>query len=165
MASLNGFDASTVDTTDNFAPIPAGDYPIVITESEMKPTKSGTGQYLQLVLEVIDGPMKGRKLWDRLNLVNSNTTAVEIAEKALSQICHAVGVLRPQDSVELHDKPLQVTVTVKDDPQYGPRNECKGYKALGDAAPAPAPAAAASQAPPPPAQPAAPQVSSSPWAR
>lgn len=170
MASLN-FNAAAVDPTDNFAPVPAGDYPVVIVESEMKDTKTGTGQYLQIVLEVIEGPMKGRKIWDRLNIVNSNRTAVEIAEKALSQICHAIGVLQPQDSAELHGKPLQAKITVKEDPQYGPRNEIKGYSKMGGGAsptPSPAPAAQAQPASNQPVgtpsmAPAGASVSPAPW--
>jgi len=145
MVAIN-FNAEAVDPTDNFAPVPAGDYPIVIVDSEMKDTKTGTGQYLQIVLEVVAGPMKGRKVWDRLNLVNSNRTAVEIAEKALSQICHAVGVLQPQDSAELHGRPLVAKVTVKDEPQYGPRNEVKGYSKMGAGASSTPPPTAAAQA-------------------
>lgn len=164
MGNLAGFNAATVDPTDNFAPLPPGDYPVVITESDMKPTKSGSGEYLQLTLEVIDGPMKGRKLWDRLNLVNSNTTAVEIAQRALSQICHAVNVMTPQDSHELHGKPLVATVATKDEPGYGVRNEVKKYGAMNGAQPA---AMAAQPAAVPAAAPTAagPQVSASPWAR
>lgn len=170
MASLNGFNAAEVDPSDNFAPVPAGDYPVVITDSEMKLTKNGNGEYLQLVLEVIDGQMKGRKLWERLNLVNSNSQAVEIAQKSLSQICHAVKVLTPQDSVELHGKPLQATVVVKDDPGYGPRNEVKKYSAIGAGGLAPQPAAQSTPAAAPSGAPhapvaAGPQVSQSPWAR
>lgn len=166
MANLNGFDANQVDPTDNFAPLPVGDYPVVITESDFKDTKNGNGQYLQMTLEVIDGPMKGRKLWDRLNLVNSNKTAVEIAERTLSQICHAVGVLVPKDSSELHGKPMVATVTTKDDPGYGTRNEVKKYGPMnGGSAPAPQPAEQPAAAPPPAPQAAAagPQVSAPPW--
>lgn len=170
MGNLNGFNAAEVDPTDSFAPIPNGEYPVVITDSEMKDTRSGDGQYLQLVLEVIDGPMKGRKLWDRLNLFNRNSTTVLIAQKALSQICHAVGPLEPQDSAELHGKPLVARVIVKEDPGYEARNEVRGYSALGGSptepaqtAPAPQQNAPQPMAPPPAA--AGPQVSASPWAR
>ena len=86
MAQVN-FNAAEVSTESQFSPVPNGDYPVIITESEMKPTKNGAGQYLQLVLEVIEGPYKGRKVWERLNIVNSNQTAVEIAQRSLSQIC------------------------------------------------------------------------------
>ena len=72
MANLNGFDANTVDPASDFEPLPAGKYLAVITASEMKPTKSGNGHYLELTFQVIDGPYKGRMLWSRLNLDNPN---------------------------------------------------------------------------------------------
>ena len=37
-----------------------------------QPTKNGGGSYLQLTFQVLDGPYKGRLLWARLNLTNSN---------------------------------------------------------------------------------------------
>lgn len=139
MTQLN-FDASTVSTESQFAPVPNGDYPVMIIESEMKPTKTGGGQYLQLVLEIIEGPYKGRRIWDRLNLVNSNQTAVEIAQRALSQICHAVNHLQLNDSVELHHKPMTAKVVVKQSPGYDDSNEVKEYSAYGQQAQQSAPA-------------------------
>ena len=46
MADLNGFDANQVEPTGDFEPIPAGKYLAVITDSEMKPNKAGTGSLL-----------------------------------------------------------------------------------------------------------------------
>jgi hypothetical protein len=113
MATLAGFDASQQGEMQNFEAIPAAPYVMMITESEMKPTKDNTGQYLQLVSEVLDGPYKGRKLWIRLNLVNKNQTAVDIAKRELAAVCKAVGIITPQDSAELHNRPFIATVTVK----------------------------------------------------
>jgi len=128
MANLNGFNASEVEPTSNFEPLPAGKYLAAITESEMKPTKTGSGKYLQLTFTVIDGPYKNRILWARLNLDNPNRTAVEIARKELSAICHAVGVMTPKDSVELHGLPMVVTVGCKKREDTGDiTNEIKGY--------------------------------------
>ena len=90
MANLNGFDAATVDPATDFEPLPAGKYLAVITDSEMKPTKAGTGHYLQMTFQVIDGPFKNRLLWSRLNLDNPNRQAVQIAQGELSAICRAV---------------------------------------------------------------------------
>ena len=70
MANLNGFNANEVDPAVGFDPIPAGKYLAIITESEMKPTKAGTGQYLQLTFQVLEGQYKGRLVWARLNLDN-----------------------------------------------------------------------------------------------
>ena len=79
MANLNGFNANEVEPTTDFDPIPAGKYLAVITESESKPNKAGTGSYLQLTFQVIEGEYKNRFLWARLNLDNPNQTAVKIA--------------------------------------------------------------------------------------
>lgn len=113
MADLRGFDANTVEPNDSFDPLPNGDYLCIITASEMKPTKAGDGAYLELEMQVIEGQYQDRKLWDRLNLNNSNETAVRIARGALSSICRAVGVPQPKDSCELHDLPLLVKVACK----------------------------------------------------
>jgi hypothetical protein len=85
----------------------------MITESEMKPTKSGDGRYLQLTFQILEGPYKNRFVWARLNLHNANATAVQIARSELSAICRAVGVLAPKDSCELHNLPVTVHVRCK----------------------------------------------------
>ncbi len=84
MASLNGIDMNGVEAETPRGALPPGDYQAVITDSELKPTKNGGGQYLELVLQVQEGPYKGRKVWDRLNLFNSNQTAVVIAKQRLA---------------------------------------------------------------------------------
>lgn len=138
MSTLN-FDANTVEPSAGFEPVPAGKYPAVITDSEMKLTKNGNGQYLELVFEIIDGPCKGRRVWARLNLENPSVQAVEIARSELSAICRAVNVMTPRDSVELHNLPLVVTVRCRKNPETGEiSNEIKGYAAR-ETAPAPAP--------------------------
>jgi hypothetical protein len=128
MANLNGFNANNVDPATDFEPIPAGKYLAVITDSEMKPTKSGNGQYLELTFQVIEGPYKNRLLWSRLNLDNPSEMAVQIARAELSAICRAVGVLQPKDSVELHNLPLLVTVKCKKREDTGDVvNEIRAY--------------------------------------
>ena len=155
MADLRGFDAQTVEPNDSFDPIPNGDYLCIITTSEMKPTQAGDGAYLELELQVIEGPYQGRKLWDRLNLNNANETTVKISKGTLSAICRAVGVLQPTDSCELHDLPLVAKVACrKRDDTEELTNVIKSYKkrdavaAVPASSPAPAKAAATSSTPP-----------------
>lgn len=138
MADLRGFDANNVEPAGDFEPIPAGKYLAVITDSEMKPTKAGTGSYLQLTFQVIDGEYRNRLLWARLNLDNPNDTARKIAQGELSAICRAVGVMAPRDSVELHNLPLVIHVRCKKRTDTGEIvNEVKGYaKKEAPAAPA-----------------------------
>lgn len=141
MANLQGFNAAEVQPQESFEPIPVGEYNAMITDSEMKPTKNGMGEYLQLVFEVVEGDYAGRKIWARLNLVNQNQTAVDIAQRELSAICRAVGVMQPQDSTDLHEKPLTIGVKIRQSPGYDPSNEISAYKPFQDGASAPKAAA------------------------
>lgn len=172
MASLAGFDASAVDPQSAFELIPAGKYLALISESEMKPTKTGSGQYLQFTFVILDnGPYSGRRLWARLNLQNSNRTAEDIAQRELSAICRAVDVLRPQDSADLHNIPLAIIVGMERNKDTGElTNRIKGYEAAAGNNVPPKPQQANIPAPPaPPAaqasaqQPSAPAVA--PWMR
>lgn len=125
---LNGFDANNVEPNAPREPVPAGWYKAVITSSEEKPTKAQTGSYLQMGIEIIEGDHAGRKVTERLNLNNPNSTAVEIAQRTLSSICRATGVMTPRQSDDLHDKPMMVKVKVKPgDASYGPSNEVDDY--------------------------------------
>ena len=137
MADLGGFDATKIDPAGDRSPIPAGEYKAVIEKSEKKPTKAGTGHYLELVLSIVDGPQKGRKVWDRLNIWNPNQTAAQIAAQSLSAICHATGVMKPNASEQLHGIPMVISVAVSEraDKPGEKSNEVKGYKKLGTSAP------------------------------
>jgi hypothetical protein len=154
MANIGSFDATQVAPREDFTPLPTGEYPAQIVDSDMKPTKKNDGQYLELTFEIADGEFKGRKVWSRLNLDNPNPKAVEIAQRDLSAICHAAGKLQIRDSQELHYKPMLIRVEYVEagEGRDKPTNDIKAYKALAGAAPsaaAPAaPAAAGSAAPP-----------------
>jgi len=170
MANLAGFDASQVPEQQDFAALPEGQYVAIATSSEEKVTKAGTGKYLQITFEVMDGPAKGRKLWARLNLWNPNQTAKEIAQRELGALCRAVGVIRPNDSSELHNKPLVLTVKVELDDKQRQSNTISKYEPLPQAGmPAAPPAAPQAQAPAFQSASAAPAAAaapaSMPWAR
>lgn len=160
------FDANQIDPTPQYGALPAGDYEVIITESEQRRTAKGDGSYLSLTMEIQSGEYQGRLLWDRLNLDNPNRKAVEIAQRSLSQICHATGVLQVKDSSDLHHRPMLAVVKVRperEDPVtgkfYEASNEVKEYRALEPAAAAPRRTAA------PPAQPRqqARQGATTPW--
>jgi Protein of unknown function (DUF669) len=156
MAKLGGtFDASSVEPNAPLEALPAGEYKVQILQSEMRVTKAGTGQMLWLDLEVLEGPLKCRHVYDQLNLINPNPTAEEIAQRTLSAICHAVGKLQVADSEELHFAPMLVRVAV----QPNGYNAVKGYKPVSQQGPrsaAPAPATAPGPRSAPAASPAAP---------
>jgi len=143
---LNGFNALEVEPSTTFQPLPADWYKCVITETEERVTSKGDGSFLLLSIEVIDGDYSGRKVFDRLNLKNPNSTAVEIAQRSLSSICRAISVNSPKDSSELCDKPMMVKLAVKAaSGDYEASNDVKGYEAVNSEASAqPAPSGASS---------------------
>lgn len=157
MADLSGFDASQVEPT-GFDPLPSGMYRCVVAESEMRQAKSGTGEYLQVTLEVIDGEHSGRKLWERFCLEHPKDVVKQIARGQLSALCRATGVLTPTDSSDMHDIPIDVVVGRRTDSDGEVRNVVRRYKAVGQAADAPAPA-------PKPAAAAATADNTPPWKR
>jgi len=148
MPSLNGFNANDVDPNVGFEPIPAGKYLVLIVDSKTKQTKNGAGEYLQLEFEIVDGPYKGRKVWERLTLRHPNETTVKIAKGNLSAICRAVGVMKPNDSVELHNIPLSIVVGLKKREDNGEMtNVVKAFEKRESAA-SQRPSAVAGSAPP-----------------
>lgn len=166
-----GDQANQVEPAQPLEVIPPGKYVAHIVKSELQATKDGTGQMIWWELDILDGQFKGRKLWDRLNVVNSNPQAQEIALRALKAAQVACGLPVVRDTEELHFKAMLVTVKVrpagndKSGVYREAQNEIRGYEPLpGGApvqqhAPAPAPQQQAYQqrtaAPPPQVRPAA----------
>ena len=129
MADLRGFDANKVEPAVPFEAIPAGKYLAMLTASEMKPNKAGTGRFLELCFTITDGDQKGRTVWARLNLENPSELAARIAQSELSALCRAVGVLTPNDSVELHNLPLTIKVRCRKRPDTGEiSNDIRGFE-------------------------------------
>ena len=87
-------------------------------------------EYIALRFDITGPTHQGRVVWTNLNTKNPNPKAEEIAHQNLRQIMNAIGLKRVEDSDQLIGGNLSVKVTVKDDPQYGPGNEVKGYKAI-----------------------------------
>ena len=132
MANITGTGYETSQTMDDFSPIPAGEYPAVITESEIKATKDGQGQYLKLKIEIIEGEFQGRLIFTNLNLWNQNPKAAEIARRELATIAAATGKVGASDSAEFHNIPMIVKVAVEPGSgEYGPQNRIKMYYAYG----------------------------------
>ncbi len=109
----DSFNTSTnKEGLDDYTALPAGDVIAKITKSSYKQTKKKDGHYLQLIWKVDHGAHKGRTIFDNLNLDNPNPIAVEIANKCLNSICQAAEKVGVEDSEELHDIPIKLTLKV-----------------------------------------------------
>ena len=147
MASFgHTFDASAIEPSTGYEVLPPGKYLAQIVASEMRVTKDGHGQYLYLEVDILEGQYAGRKLFDRLNLVNANPDTVQIAQRTLSSICRAVGKMQVSNSEQLHLIPLIADVRVR--PPKGMYGESNSIRYLPrNAAPTTAPTATAPTAP------------------
>lgn len=147
MALLNLNPADFQNIADDTQQIlPVGEYQMHIINSELRDTKASDGQYLWLEFEILGPKFTGRKFWDRLNLFNKNETAVKIARKQLASICAALNFASlPSDSVQLHNKPMKVVITHKENKQ-GNLETRAGYYGLNAPVAAEATPAAASAA-------------------
>lgn len=100
---------------------------LVITSSEVKPTQSGTGGYMQINFQVTEGTAKGSTGSENLNLINANETTVEIAKRELTAIAYCVGQVQAfdyQNNPEvLYNKPFRAVVGL----QKGTNGTEKGY--------------------------------------
>ena len=117
------------DVSDDFPP--AGEYLCEMIKSEMKDTKSGTGQYLAVQFKILEGKNKGSIVFNNYNLVNDNETAVRIAVKGMDKLCAAVGKKRKDiaDSSQLHSIPFFIKLELRPEDDAYPGNVVKGYRA------------------------------------
>ena len=135
--ALLDFNAESVEPTTAYEVLPKGSYLCVAIASEMKATKNNTGEYLQITFEIVEGEHQGRKIFERLNIRNQNKTAEDIAQRTLSALCRAVGVMRLSDSDQLHNVPVSLDIVVEEGKgDYGPQNRIKAYHSAGQQKPA-----------------------------
>jgi putative intracellular protease/amidase len=147
MARIGTIDPNAVKPAEDFTIIPPGEYQALIVASDVKPTNKRDGHYLEITYQILGGEFANRKLWSRHNLDNKSQKTVEIAEREVSAICHAVGYLQKlEDSVVLHNKPMVIRVEVEAADATKGRNKdqnvIKAWKPIGDGAVVATPAAA-----------------------
>jgi hypothetical protein len=129
--NLNHFDLDNIPTTGGepgeYAPLPAGWYSATVADIVEKTTKDGTGEYLNVRLNITGPTHAGRVVFTKLNIVNNSATAQDIGRKQLAALCDACGFgvgRRPADTDELIGGDVQILLSI--------RPESNGYKASND---------------------------------
>ena len=146
----------------SFEPLPAGWYTATISQSELKDTKAGNGQYIKLRYDITGPSHQGRVVFGNLNIKNANPKAEEIGRQQLGDIMRAIGLAKVTDTDQLIGGQIAIKLEVKEDAQYGASNEVKGFKSVSGSA---APAAAATPAKDSTPAPAKPARAAPPWAK
>lgn len=117
----------------DFDLLPAGNYNVIITNTEEKVTRDGTGTRLVIEMEVQSGEFQGRKIWDSINIQNQNDKTVAAGQRKIKQIMFCLDMVQVKDSSEFHFKPLIAVVEIrKSRNEYPDSNGVKRFeKAIG----------------------------------
>lgn len=112
-----GFDANSVEpnTGGERKTYPAGEYMMQIVDSELKDNSGNNGKHVAFTMDILSGEYAGQRYTENLSLVHDNQQVVEIAQRAFSGLCRAVGVLNARNTEALHFKPFMAYVTKKPD--------------------------------------------------
>ena len=131
MAQLNYVPDAT-DQYQGFEPLPAGEYKVQITDSDIVTPKSGNGSMIKFTYEVIADPQfDGRKIFDNIIFEHSSVEAERIGKQKLNTICALTGVKALKDTAQLHGKAMALLVSVKDN-QGEKQNVIKKYLPFND---------------------------------
>jgi len=131
------FDPTEYEATERVL-LPEGEYLVSIVDSEMSKTSKG-GDMLTITMQVANGAHEGATLKERLNVINDNPKAMEIAMQTLSRITKAAGLALLEDSEQLHGKRVVAKVSIKagqgtylasdgTEKPNGDQNVIKGYR-------------------------------------
>lgn len=116
----------------DFLAIPAGDYQVTITDASLNDTKSGTGQYIKLRMDITGPSYQGRVLYSNLNIRNQSSKAEEIGLQQLGELMRAAGLTKIEDTDELIGASAVVKVSKVQDANYGDAegftNEVKSFR-------------------------------------
>jgi hypothetical protein len=124
-------DTAPQPTARDSGPLPDGTYTVKVEQATELDNKSGTGRYLELVLVVIEGPHRGRKLWARYTTEHQSAKAQEIGLGQVSELSRALG--RPAWDHESELQELVADVRVGRQKDNAERNEVKGWQVSADA--------------------------------
>lgn len=127
MASLEGFNPAEVEPTAPIELIPAGEYPVILIETDLVQKDSGAVQF-EYCVQITEGEFQNRRVYSQQNYTKKDGMPNQIGRGFLSQICRCVGVMSPRDTSELHHKRLIAKIGVQQDKGYEPRNNVKGFK-------------------------------------
>ena len=136
------FDPFAVEPQGDFKIVPPGKTPVLIEEAEVKLNKKKTGHYIRLQMNILDGPCKGQKLFDQINIQNPSAECVEIGLRTLSALARAIGLQTVTDTTQLLNQVVIAHVKVKEE-----QNSIRTYSAASQASAISAPTPATPENP------------------
>jgi hypothetical protein len=132
------YDSSEVEPSMGPLAVPGGQYlAAIVSELEKKTNEAATiddASYIQLTFEILEGPHKGSKVWDLLNLNNPSQACVVSARGRVSTIRQACGLKVLRDTIELQNIPMLIDV-IQGEYKGKKNNKIVDYKPAGSTSP------------------------------
>lgn len=122
-----------VSINSNFEPLPEGWYTAAISGAEIKTTKSGNGQYINVKYTILGPTHQGRVVFGMINIKNPNPQAEEIGRQQLGEIMRAIGLAKVSDTDQLIGGNLSIKLKITPaNGNYDASNSVSGFKASGN---------------------------------
>ena len=99
---------------NNFEPIPDGWYEVLISSTQLKQTKAGTGEYIALRYNVLGPAHRGLVIVGKLNIRNPNSKTQDIGIQQLGDLMQAIGLASVEDTDQLIGGHLEVEVKISE---------------------------------------------------
>ncbi len=120
-----------VALNNNFEPLPEGWYTATISGAEIKTTKAGNGQYINVKYTIIGPTHQGRVVFGMINIKNPNSKAEEIGRQQLGEIMRAIGLSKVSDTDQLIGGNLSIKLKITPASEnYDASNSVSGFKTL-----------------------------------
>lgn len=131
MANIASFSqrADEIPAQD-FAPIPDGFYTADVKAAELKDTKDGTGQYINLQFSITGPTHAGRVVFSIVNIKNNNPKAEEIGLRQLKELRVACGIATLRDTDELIGHTVKIKVKTQKSEEYGDKNVVVAFQSV-----------------------------------
>jgi hypothetical protein len=110
-------------------------YPVEITGCDVKPTKAGDGEYIEVEFSTYEG----RRYVHRYNVANPNQDAERIGRSQFSALHHAAGVPALTDTDQLIGRKVVLDMGIKKNKAGEDENTIRGYIPANGATSAPKP--------------------------
>lgn len=116
---------------NSYTVIPEGWYEAEITNADIRVSKSGLGQYINIQYKIIGPTHSGAVVFNKVHIKNANPKAEEIGRQQIGAICRSIGIKKHiTDTDELLGHRLRIKVVIKKQEDYEPINDVRGWKPI-----------------------------------
>jgi hypothetical protein len=96
----------------SFDPIKPGRYLAQIIDSDVQPNKKGTGAYVKLDIEILDGGAEGRRVFEYVNFDHEKESVASQGQNALKTMARLCQIADLADSTQMHNIPFYCELKV-----------------------------------------------------